>query len=425
MLCAVSGGKDSMYLLEKLMELSAQFGFSVAAAHFDHRLRGAESDRDRQFVQNYCQKRGVPCYIGSGDVAQYAKDGGLGLEEAARHLRYEFLEKTAEEIGAVRIATAHTAEDNAETLLLNLCRGSALGGLCAIPPVRGKIIRPMLETGTDEVLSYLEENKIPHVEDSTNGEDCFARNRIRHSVLPLLRQENSAFGKNVRRCISLLREDEDYLTRLAQDYIDENFSDGGLSADSFAQLPGPVSARVLIVITKGRLSLTHIDAIRALAASKDPHCSTQIPGGIVRREYDRLLFSSAESVSISPAKLEMGKTTAFLQAGFEISCKFIPHCCEIHNSFNIFSFKSDSICGSITVKSRCDGDKIRLNGRKCTKSLKQLFSEARLNGEGRGRVPVLWDEAGIVAVGGFGIAERCCPAEGDDIILAEIRPLSL
>ena len=125
-LCAVSGGIDSMYLLCRLSEL----GYPLAAAHFNHRLRGEESDRDEAFVRNFCRERDIPFYAGSGDVAAEAGRRGIGTEEAARILRYEFLEKTADEVGADLIATAHTADDNAETILLNLARGAGLRGLC-------------------------------------------------------------------------------------------------------------------------------------------------------------------------------------------------------------------------------------------------------------------------------------------------------
>ena len=194
-LCAVSGGKDSMCLLEMLRGLAPVYGFELCCAHFNHKLRGKESDRDSAFVEAYCKERDIPCYVGSDDVSAYAEENGLGIEEAARTLRYAFLEKTADEIGALCIATAHTAPDNAETLLLNLVRGSGLKGLCGIPPVRGKIIRPLLQTTGEEVLKYLEEKGIPHVEDSTNETDDYTRNRLRHRVVPELRSLNEGLRK--------------------------------------------------------------------------------------------------------------------------------------------------------------------------------------------------------------------------------------
>ncbi len=424
-LCAVSGGKDSMYLLEKMMELAPRYGFEVRSAHFDHRLRGAESDRDREFVKDYCAERSIPCYIGAKNVSAYAAENGLGTEEAARVLRYEFLEKTADEIGAVRIATAHTADDNAETTLFNLSRGSGLKGLCGIPPVRGKIIRPMLQTTTAEVLQYLEKNDVPHVEDSTNLEDAYTRNKIRHKVVPELRSLSTGFDENLIRALTLLREDEEFLTSLAQRFVDSSYTDGALSASKFGELPKPVSARVLQIIVSCGLSCAHIEAVRGIAGGAECHAYADIPGMRVVREYDSLIFGAKQVAKIQKRNVQIGGITEIPEASLEISYEFINNCKEIHNSFNIFFFKSDSICGNMFVESRLEGKKIRLIGRNCTKTLKKLFSEAKLNGEKKALIPVLYDEKGAIAVYGFGIAERCQPNLGDSVIKIEIKPKSV
>lgn len=423
-LCAVSGGKDSMYLLENMLELASGYGFEVRCAHFDHRLRGAESDRDREFVKDYCAKRCIPCYIGSASVSDYAAENGMGIEEAARTLRYEFLEKTADETGAVRIATAHTADDNAETMLFNLSRGSGLKGLCGIPPVRGKIIRPMLKVTTAEVLHYLEEKGILHVEDSTNLEDEYTRNRIRHRIIPELRSLSSGFDENLIRAMTLLREDEEYLSCQAQSFVDLSFADGTLSASKFSALPKPVSARVLQIIVPCGLSSAHIESIRDIASGAECHAYADITGMRVVRDYDALIFGAKEATRITKRNVQIGGITEISEAGLEITCEFINSYKEIHNSFNIFFFKSDSICGNIFVESRLEGEKIRLSGRNCTKTLKKLFSEAKLNGENKALIPVLYDEKGAIAVCGFGIAERCMPTVGESAIKIEIRTKS-
>ncbi|MEA4895175.1 MAG: tRNA lysidine(34) synthetase TilS [Oscillospiraceae bacterium] len=420
-LCAVSGGKDSMCLLEMLRELAPGYGFELRCAHFDHRLRGGESDRDRDFVEAYCRALGIVCYTGSADVSAYAAENGLGTEEAARELRYSFLEKTAGEIGAERIATAHTADDNAETLIMNLVRGSGLRGLCGIPPVRGKIIRPLLQTTGKEVLAYLEKTGVPHVEDSTNEKDDYSRNRLRHRVIPELKSLNEGFDENLIRCAELIREDEEYLSSLARDFIGGHYSGHSLPVDEFLALPKPVSARVLRLIVPCGLTEKHVQALRGLASGEEKHAYADIPGLRVTRDYDRLFFAAAEKGTIGKRELKPGTVTEIHEAGLEIACEFIKNCKEIHNSFNIFFFKSDSICGNIFVKSRSEGEKFRLSGRNCTKTLKKLFSEAKLNGEGKTLVPVIYDEAGVIAVFGFGVAERCAPDEGDSVVKLTFR----
>ncbi|MFQ9556217.1 MAG: tRNA lysidine(34) synthetase TilS [Oscillospiraceae bacterium] len=214
-LCAVSGGVDSMYLLHRMAELGAQRGFTVGCAHFNHGLRGVESDRDEAFVRAQCEKLGVPFYAGRGDVTSVR---GMGTEAAARELRYAFLTHCADEHGYDWIATAHTADDNAETLLLNLARGCGLRGLTGIPPQRGKLLRPMLDTTRAQAEAYLTARAIPHVEDSTNAADTYARNRVRHHAVPALESVNTAFVQHTSDTAALLREDERFLSGLAANF---------------------------------------------------------------------------------------------------------------------------------------------------------------------------------------------------------------
>ena len=207
LLCAVSGGADSVYLLHKLRELAGETGYVLECAHFNHCLRGAESDRDEDFVRGLCEALGIRAHFGRGEVAAFAARMGLGEEDAARRLRYAFLEETADKIGAIAIATAHTADDNAETMLLNLARGAGLRGLCGIPERRGRIIRPMLGVTRREVEEYLAERGITHVEDSSNARDDYARNRIRHRAVPALLSVNPEFAQAAGRAAVLLRRD--------------------------------------------------------------------------------------------------------------------------------------------------------------------------------------------------------------------------
>ena len=187
-LCALSGGADSMALLSVLEALAKPRSLTLHAAHFNHQLRGEESQRDEDFVVQWCQKRGIPLVVGRGDVAQEAQEQGKGVEETARAMRYGFLTATAQELGADKIATAHNADDNAETLLLHLARGTGLDGLTGIPPVRGILIRPLLATPRIDIAVYLAQEEIPHVEDSSNQDTVYARNRLRQEVMPVLRE---------------------------------------------------------------------------------------------------------------------------------------------------------------------------------------------------------------------------------------------
>ena len=207
-LCAVSGGLDSMCLLEMTVRQGQKQGRRVAAAHFNHQLRGAEADRDEAFVRDWCAAREIPFFAGRGDVRAFAEKTGRTVEEAARQLRYEFLEKIRRREGFGCILTAHHADDSAETMLLNLLRGTGLKGLTGIPEKRDCILRPLLSVTRAELAAYAAEPRIPFVEDSTNGTDDAARNMLRHQVLPVLKKLNPRVVENMSRTASLLAADE-------------------------------------------------------------------------------------------------------------------------------------------------------------------------------------------------------------------------
>lgn len=197
-LCAVSGGADSVALLHFLKDQ----GFAVAAAHFDHHLRPT-SGRDAQFVAELCRAWDVPCYMGEGFLA------GLpgNTEDNARKARYDFLERTAQAVGAARIATAHHANDNLETVLLHLTRGCGLQGLTGIQPRRGKLVRPMLHTTRSAIEAYVAEQGLSYVTDESNADDRYARNRLRHQVIPVLEGLNPRVAETCARMTDYLRAD--------------------------------------------------------------------------------------------------------------------------------------------------------------------------------------------------------------------------
>lgn len=288
-LCAVSGGADSVYLLHRLAAMRTERKLRLYAAHFDHGLRGAESDRDRRFTQDLCAKLSVPCALGRGDVSAFASENHMGVEEAARELRYRFLEKTADEYRCSQIATAHTANDNAETILMNLCRGAGTRGLAGIPPVRGRLIRPLLETCRSDIESWLRENGIPWVEDSSNQDDCYTRNRFRHHILPLLLEENPALLDALGRTAELLREDDACLCREAEAFLSKYLKDHSIPSKPLLDLEPAVAARVLRILCGSGLSLERTRALLRFADSPESGV-LELPGQKVFRKHGNLIF---------------------------------------------------------------------------------------------------------------------------------------
>ncbi|HCQ74019.1 MAG TPA: tRNA lysidine(34) synthetase TilS [Clostridiales bacterium] len=418
-LCAVSGGADSMCLLHFLSSNAESLGITVAAAHFNHRLRGAEADRDQAFVEAWCKEHGILCETGSADVVAYAGQSGMSTEEAARNLRYEFLENCADKLGCTAIATAHNSDDNAETVLLNLTRGAGAKGLCGIPPVRGRLIRPLLATSRAQIEAYLAENGVPHITDSTNDTDDYTRNVIRHRVMPVLCGINPAFSASAMRTAELLREDEEFLDKLAADFLREHFENGSLPIAELTALPKPVAARALRKICGRSLTAGHIKALFDIMQSESL-AHADIHGMRVTADHGRLYFGQKPAV-LPDTPLHIGEKTVIGDGSFTVECKLMPKNSKVFNSLNTFFFNFDAVCGTIFFTSRKDGDKIRLNGRKCTKSLKDLFSEAKMTQLQRSETPVLRDEKGIIAVYGFGACERCSAKTGDAVLRVTIN----
>ena len=423
-LAAVSGGADSVCLFHALLELRGQYGFDVAAVHFNHMLRGAESERDEQFVKQLCLEKGTPFFTARADVARHARDNGSGVEETARQLRYDFFNETAKKCEAVRIATAHTADDNAETVLFNLTRGTGLKGLGGIPPVRGNIIRPMLTVTRDEVLGYISQHALSFVEDSTNATDQYSRNRIRHRVIPVLKSLNPRFSQNLGLTAALIREDEDYLSGLAERFINDNVyrkpsGEKVFAASTLGALPHPIAARVIRHISDVSLSSEHINAVLDLSQSENVSGEVHLPSTKVYREYDRLIFSELAHEPVhSPAgfnqiTLSDGVQAFLPELGLRVSCNKVICNGKINKSFTTFLFKFDNICGNIVIRPRETGDIIGLYGRNGTKSLKKLFIEKKIPVRNRPLTPVVADSKGVLAVYGLGFDKRAACKAGE------------
>ncbi len=422
-LCAVSGGADSMFLLRWLITSREQLGISVAAAHYDHGLRGEESGRDREFVEKICSEWGIPLISERGNVAGYAAEHHLGTEEAARILRYEFLERAAEKLSCDRIATAHQMEDNAETILLNLTRGSGSTGLSGIPPVRGKLIRPLLCVSREEIAAYLSDNGIPHREDSSNASDDYSRNRIRHHVMPVLKGINPDYAEAMLRTGELLRGDEEELSRQAEQFISEHYDGGSLPSKELTALPFPISSRVIRRLCIRPVSFAHVRQILEIAGQTE-NKTTDIPGMRIRAEQGKLIFDDGnpdcplwEDTEIVP-----GTETEIPSAGIRVKAEISVFTGKVHGLFKPFYIKCDEIYGSVYCTPRKSGDRIRLAGRDCSKSLKKLFTEAGLTQRERALVPVFRDERGVLAAYGFAEAERTVPSVGDPVLKITVTP---
>lgn len=416
-LCAVSGGADSVCLLDLVRRLG---DVTVLCAHFDHCLRGAESARDAAFVEALCKEWGIPFFLGRGDVPAHAAENGMSLETAARELRYAFLERAAKEQGADVIATAHNLNDNAETILFRMARGTGLRGLAGIPARRGSIVRPLLKTPRCDIEEYLAARNIPHVEDSTNAETDAARNRIRLDVLPALESIHPGAAAGIARMSETLAEDEAFLTSLAEEKL--ALWGGAIPGKELCSLPKPVARRALARWLGGELSRERFEALLRFAAG-DGAGVLELPGRRIRREFGSLRLEEESAPKLEERPLSPGETIVYPRR-WQISCESCAAGAEIQTSFNTFCFSCANICGKLTVASRAAGDSLVLRRRGGTRSVSKLLGEARIPASQRDGIPVVRDEAGVLAVYGVGQSERAFPAPEEEFYKITISPIS-
>lgn len=411
-LCAVSGGADSMCLLHLAWSMAEAGGFQVAAAHYHHGMRGAAADADAAFVETFCKERNIPCVVERGDVYGQAQRLGLGVEETGRRLRYEFLRRTAEELGCNRIATAHNADDNLETLLLHLVRGAGLHGLAGIPPRRGEIVRPLLTTSRSDIEAYLAEHGLTHVEDCTNADESYARNRIRRQVVPVLRQLNPRLTESAAETMGYLRSDNDYLNaQAAAACAHARWAEDDLVIEAryIAQLPAAIAPRaarrMLEMMGDGNTdcSAAHLKAIVDLATGEDPSAVAFLPHGrLVQRVYKDLLFTTQSEPlpPFSPTPLNLDGETA--PEGTPWRCRCWATTCPAEGEPGVLYLAREAVEGELVLRPRQTGDEIALPRRGGTKTVKKLFIDEKVPRRDRERVPVLADGAGVLAVAGFG-----------------------
>ena len=410
-LCAVSGGADSICLLHLLHALSAEGGFQVAAAHYHHGMRGEAADHDAAFVADFCRGLDIPCVVERGDVYGQARSLGLGVEETGRQLRYAFLRRTAEQLGCTRIATAHNADDNLETLLLHLTRGAGLHGLAGIPPRRGDIVRPLLTTSRADIEAYLAARGLPHVEDCTNTDESYARNRIRRQVVPVLRQLNPRLTERSAETMAYLRADNDYLNaQAAAACAHARWAEDDLviQAKYLAELPAaivPRAARRLLEMTgdgNTDCSAAHLKAIVDLARGEDPSAVVFLPNGrLAQRVYQELLLTTqGESAPFTPCPLNTDGVTA--PAGTPWRCACRPALCPPPGEGEAgVWYLSRAPRGPLLLRPRQTGDELALPGRD-TKSLKKWMIDEKIPRRDRDTIPVLADEGGVLAAAGLG-----------------------
>ncbi len=413
---ALSGGADSMSLLYALISLKERLSLrEICALHLNHGLRAEESQRDEAFVRRQCARLNIPLTVCHADVAALKKRGE-SVEQAGRRLRYAFFERETAKVPGAKTATAHNADDQAETVLLNLLRGCGISGLCGIPYVRGRVIRPLLDCNREQIEHYCAQNGIPFITDSTNASLSYDRNKVRHLLLPVMREIRPNAARSLLRLSSLAREEEDFWEEITASALHEAEVDGGYSARSLRALMPAVRRRVLLKAARlagARPEMAHIDRMAKLITSGG---SLDLPGG-VRCRCDEILRFFPSFVPHPAECLPLTVGESFCLGGYRYRVRVFPAAewrqrQNVYRKLFSFSFSCDMIKGKLCVRSRIRGDRFHPAGRGCGKTLKKLFNEEHLPQEMRSLVPIVCDDEGILLVCGFAPDERAVVTRG-------------
>ena len=451
----VSGGADSVAMLRIFAELRPHLGIAVLVLHFHHQLRGAEADEDERFVKALAGEFHLEFESGRADVAGEAHLHGWNLEDAARRLRYEFFASVAEARDLNRVAVAHTANDQAETVLSHLLRGTGLTGLAGIYPVAGLIVRPLLELGREELREFLSDLGQPWREDATNQDTSRMRARIRHQLIPLLlRDFDPTAVTRLSRLAMHAREDETFWRSLEHERFNalvtrESSAAISLSiADFLSPVPLPIPAASTMALTRRlvrrifaelrgsreQLTSRHVDSVIDLAAKSQSGARIDLPGVCVERIFDRLCFTN---VLAAPDTAQDGETTrrncdfayTVLRPGRRESASIVVT--EIHRRFNLKMVdwppaQSDTVVGwgaldfdrvqwPLILRNWHPGDSYRPHGSRRVRKLKRLLLESRVPRNARGSWPVLTSEGKVIWASRCPVAEELAPHPGTRI----------
>ena len=426
-LLAFSGGADSRALLHLLSELAHRDGFSVVTAHVNHGIRGEEAKRDADFCRTVAVEYGWEHLCLDADVPALAETHKRSLELEAREVRYAFFEQIMRERKIRLLVTAHHADDNLETVLFRLCRGTGLQGLCGIPPVRefanGYLVRPLLPYSRGEILDFCREEGLEFVTDSTNGQADCSRNRIRLDVIPPMEKHFAEPQKSVYRMTRSLTDDRDYLCEAAKGFWDTHSKNGGISAQALRDAHPAIRRRVIGMMLPKTLETVHLEAVETLLKAERSGASVSLPGDlcaclqgdvlavlpVIRSKpaFEAFAFREGcfplcdEKLTVSVKKEEKFKSTENVHNIYTSSCIIIEGV-------------SEPAHGGLCFRPRREGDTMLHNG--VRRQLRRLYRESGVPTVLRDALPLLCDGEGILWAPFVGYRDGATPAKtaGED-----------
>ncbi len=407
----VSGGNDSTALLHILWSLNQhyQYGWQLHAVHLNHCFRGEESRQDAVYVESFCRQLGVPCHLFERDVPAYMEKTGLGAQEASREIRYGLYQEVAEQWGASKVALAHHADDQVETILFRMLRGTRLSGLSGMPlrrwlvPEKIEVVRPLLAVSRHQLEEYCLEHGLKPREDSSNRSRKYKRNLLRMDVMPLLEQVNERYREHVLSLAEAVREDEAYLQQMSRERLEQVIIERKpnkivISGDKFQTCDVALQRRMITLILsylsrQSEWSSQHVEAVLRMMEGVHPSAVLHLPNRLVAsRMYERISFSRGgqeEPAGEFSYEVAVPGSTWIAESGIAVHTSYLEHEPRWEElPRNAAVFDADRLSGSVRVRNRKPGDRLTLFGSGAVKKLKELLIDAKVPKAYRERLPV-------------------------------------
>lgn len=410
-LVGFSGGADSVALLMVLCRLAPKYGWTVLAAHYNHGIRGVGAEEDELFCRDLCEEKGVQFFSESGDVPAYARENGLSIETAGRLMRYEFLERIAERKGCDAIAVAHHMDDNAESIMLHLIRGSGLSGLTGMKPKRDNIIRPLLAVRKEEIQEYLELEGVLYRTDETNLIPEGSRNRVRLDIVPYLEEHiNPAIVPTLCGMAELLAQDEAYLSGEARRALDEARTDEGILREKVAELPYPIKTRVirLALAEAGAvvdIERVHVEAVAELLTARTG-ARLMLPHIEAWTSYDLIKFGKPTQAEAFETPLAEGRVETPLGAFVITRSDGTEGFFKSSTTAFLDLDKVEAMGAPPVIRTRRDGDRFRPVGSPGRRKLKDYLIDRKVEREKRDCIPLVACGSEVLFVAGHAASEN-------------------
>lgn len=418
----ISGGADSVSLFHFLYEIKEEYSLKLVGVHIHHGIRGQDADRDAEYVRQLCNKYNVDFELFKYDIHSEAKKMRLTDEEAGRKIRYEVFNSVLEKYGSGKIAVAHNMNDQAETLLMRICRGTGLKGLTGILPVRDNIIRPLIECSRESIEEYCKINHLQYQKDYTNEMDIYTRNKIRLKLIPMIKENlNPSIIPVLSRMREMLQDEEDYIEIQAKRAYEECLNlkskdKVSVNIEKVSKYHKVIQKRIIrFALQELRADLhdiefAHINDILSLMTKSTGKTINLTEGIKVCRQYKNLEFYSKKEEKLKPFSYDLEKSNREIEiteADLIVKTFFNEKNFNKENFNNVYTkfFDCDKIIGNLKIRTRISGDKIYLKGIG-TKKLKDFFIDIKLPREKRDEVPIIAVENEVIWVVGYKVNEK-------------------